>query len=559
MERWLHQHIFKVGWLLTQNYQTTTILYYTFFLPGIFIHELVYWLVAGVLNVRAEQAIQWPEKQEIGELHLKFVRISNRVSPIRKAIITAAPLITGILIIWYVATNHFNINAVFNQLSSGRIDDVAKGIQLLTNTPDFWLWFYFIFTISNTMFPSTIKDLRGWWIIIGAMSVIIIVLFIIGVGNQLFNVITPSLLDILSSLSAILFVIVGMNFFMTLILGLLEAIIERWTGHSATFKGGKMLTMTRAEMLTFRQQEKQRPQQSKKQSQPEYGIPSIYKLTLPIPAGPGAEPVLEKPTAILGVGDAKKPAASATLTAGNIIAETNKDTIERAEPHIRMPFAESKTDSESQPQPISPFKPSKDEVANPSVPPPPLDAPTQKTNPTTNPFSQPPSPEKETSATPLSDDNMPIHSKDTDEGQSKPSVFTNHPTGILSRPAPSLTSKPAAAKPPSPPISGDRNTLNKSISKTGGADDNEKDDEKPSRPVITARPITPSQGSSLSATRANMPLTKPTNNENTEKTDEPTPKGPIRPPLSPISRNPRDLRASLSDEEENDYDLAEDI
>jgi hypothetical protein len=66
LERSLHQRIFKVGWLLSKNSQTTTILYYTFFLPGVALHELVLWLVAGFLDVRAERAIAWPQKQEIG-------------------------------------------------------------------------------------------------------------------------------------------------------------------------------------------------------------------------------------------------------------------------------------------------------------------------------------------------------------------------------------------------------------------------------------------------------------------------------------------------------------
>ena len=67
IERWLHQHIFKVGWLLTNNFQTTTVLYYILFLPGILLHECSLWLAAGILNVRAERAIEFPAEQEIGE------------------------------------------------------------------------------------------------------------------------------------------------------------------------------------------------------------------------------------------------------------------------------------------------------------------------------------------------------------------------------------------------------------------------------------------------------------------------------------------------------------
>ena len=101
----MHQHIFKVGWLLTQNYETTTILYYTFFLPGIILHEVIYWLVAGLLDVRAERSIKWPEKQEIGELRLNFVQLARRTGRIQRAIISSAPLIIGLVIVWLMATN----------------------------------------------------------------------------------------------------------------------------------------------------------------------------------------------------------------------------------------------------------------------------------------------------------------------------------------------------------------------------------------------------------------------------------------------------------------------
>ncbi len=83
LERWLHQHIFKVGWLLTKNLQTTTILYYTFFLPGVVLHEFIYWLFAGFINVRAERAIAWPEAQAIAELRLNFIRLARNTGRIR--------------------------------------------------------------------------------------------------------------------------------------------------------------------------------------------------------------------------------------------------------------------------------------------------------------------------------------------------------------------------------------------------------------------------------------------------------------------------------------------
>ncbi len=587
-ERWLHQHIFKVGWLLTQNYQTTTILYYTFFLPGILIHEIVYWLTAGILNVRADRAIQWPEKQEIGELHLKFVRISNRASPIRKAIITVAPLAVGVLIIWYVANNQFNINAVFNQMSSGRIDDVTRAIQSLTQTTDFWLWFYFIFTVSNTMFPSTTKDLRGWWIILGAILFVFFILFIIGIGNQLFSLITPPLLDILGSLSAILLVMIGMNLFMTMILGLIEAIVERATGHSATFKNGKMLTMTRAELKLFQQQERQRAQVSKKQPQTERGAPSIYHLPLPIPAGPGTEPVLETPTAILGIDSGKQP-ASPPLKAGNISLDSDEQPPTRHEPLIRLPITEERSDDDNDDDEISSEEapPSTKSLATPR---PSFTAPIKSDESTkadvSSPFapfntSKPPSSPEAT--TPKSEDSLVDEADETSE--EPPSPFTRRPTGILNRPAapplkkdittsgpPSQTSSsnpfsrpatPPAGGFPTKPTFGE--TFNKPSSPSPTTPSEESDE---ARRTPNVRPFSPRpQGlpvSPISSGPSSRPPS-PTNDGEDADAEEDAPSstfsGPTkRLPLSPIPRASRDLRAELNDEEDEaiDYEDEED-
>lgn len=187
IERWLHQHIFKVGWLLTRSYRTTTILYYTFFLPGVVLHEVVYWLVAGALNVSAERAIKWPEAQEIGELKLNFVRISPRTSLYKRTIISTAPLVAGLVIIWVAANHVFDLQGTLAIMSGGDLDDVAAGLAHLTSAPDFWLWAYLVFTISNTMYPSVPKDLQGWRTVAGAAALIGGLLILVGVGMMPFR------------------------------------------------------------------------------------------------------------------------------------------------------------------------------------------------------------------------------------------------------------------------------------------------------------------------------------------------------------------------------------
>jgi len=305
IERWLHQHIFKVGWLLTHNFQTTTILYYTFFLPGVILHEVVYWLTAGLMNVRADRAIKWPEAQEIGELKLNFVQLDRRTGSLKRAVITAAPLLAGVLVIWWITTSRLNIPAVMDTLSTGELTDVGQGFNQLLGAPDFWLWFYIVFAIANTMFPAIPKDLRGWRSVVGAVAVAALLSIIVGIGNDLLSTLLPSVSASLQAIEGTLALIISVNILAVLFLGTVESIIERVTGHSATFRRGKMITMTREEAIQTRLRERERQQrQRERQRKAEERRPvSIYTLSFPVPGPPGDEPVTQKQARLLDIDD----------------------------------------------------------------------------------------------------------------------------------------------------------------------------------------------------------------------------------------------------------------
>jgi hypothetical protein len=304
LERWLHQHIFKVGWLLTKNFQTTTILYYTFFLPGVVLHEFSYWLVAGILDIRAERAIQWPEKQEIAELRLTFIKLAKNIPLLKLAIITLAPLAAGLIAVWFVANNILPINEFLARISTGRLSDVTGAIGFLTSTPDFWLWIYLAFTISNTMVPN-LKDLRGFRIIVIVIIAICIGLFLLGLGNEVVvTTLAGPVSDALYGLASTLAIIIAIDVLVTAILGTIEAIVERVTGNSATFENGKLIAMTRQELAEYKKKQSARAIQPARRTTPtviptESGTPSIYKLPLPIPGPPGKEAVTQSETVIL--------------------------------------------------------------------------------------------------------------------------------------------------------------------------------------------------------------------------------------------------------------------
>lgn len=301
LERWLHQHIFKVGWLILKNFQQTTLLYYTFFLPGVIINQLVYWLMAGVLDVRADRAIRLPEKQEIGELKLNFIKLSKKASPAKVSIITIAPFLAGLFFILFAMNNIFQVNIAFADFD-GTLDGLLQSIGRITSAPDFWLWAYLLFTVANTMMPD-FKQIRGLRWILTIIGIAMVGLFIIGVGDEIAHAaISGPILTVLNTLSSAFAFVIVLDAVAVGVLSAIENTIEYITGDSATFKNGKMIAMTREQVIASRNQDRQKKIQAlkePKQISPLAGVPSVYKLPFPIPGAPGVEPITPVPSAIL--------------------------------------------------------------------------------------------------------------------------------------------------------------------------------------------------------------------------------------------------------------------
>lgn len=291
LERWLHQHIFKVGWLLTKNLQTTTILYYLIFLPGVFLHEFVLWLVAGIFNVRAERAIAWPEAQAVAELRLTFVKLNRNIGSFRLSIIYLAPLVAGILFIGFVANNVLNIGGFVQMLGDGRLENLDEALGVLTSSTDFWLWVYLVFAVGNTMWPD-FSALRAWRPILIALVAAAVALYAVGLGDALVGqTLAGPVLQGVNIFAGTLGVVIAINLFFTAVLGGIESLIERVTGNSATFQNGKLVAMRREEVIRMRQQQREREakQTSLAKTVRQSGPPSIYSMPFPIPGAPGRE------------------------------------------------------------------------------------------------------------------------------------------------------------------------------------------------------------------------------------------------------------------------------
>ncbi|MFN8380158.1 MAG: hypothetical protein U0452_15970 [Anaerolineae bacterium] len=182
MENWLYRHLFKVGWLLSHNLQATTIFFYLFFIPGIFLHEATMWLVAGAFNVRADRSLEWPTQQSDARLKLDFVKLAKKANPVSLTIISLSPIVVGIVALWIILFGVIQVNVAFAQYS-GDTSTLPALIQQIMRAPDFWLWFYVAFTIANTMFASEVRTSAGWKTIFLALGAFIAFLVVVGLGE----------------------------------------------------------------------------------------------------------------------------------------------------------------------------------------------------------------------------------------------------------------------------------------------------------------------------------------------------------------------------------------
>ncbi|MCK6578049.1 MAG: hypothetical protein L6Q98_08095 [Anaerolineae bacterium] len=284
----MHEHVFKVGWLITKKQRTTTLLYYTFFLPGVILHELVRWLVAGLLNVRADRAIKLPDEQQIAELKLNFVRVHRSAGEFRSAIISAAPFLVGLVLVYAVNQSVLRVPEALVILSSGTSDNLSGALSILLSAPDVWLWIYLVFTVANTMMPSW-ASLRGWRIVGIVVAIGIGILALLGVADEIFNnTIAAPLMTVANVLSFTFAFVIGVDLIVTAALGTIEAVIERITGDSATFQNGKLIAVTRKERIRQQEQERLRRERQQKAASKRSvsGPPSIYNLPFPIPDAP---------------------------------------------------------------------------------------------------------------------------------------------------------------------------------------------------------------------------------------------------------------------------------
>jgi hypothetical protein len=216
-------------WLLIfRDADLALVVYSLSMLPGVLLHEGSHWAAATLLGVRAGHFSVIPERMEDGTLRLGYVE-TQKVDFFREALIGAAPLIVGSAAIIFVSYVWLGVRPVGEALVRGDLLGIALGLQAMTHAADFWLWLYFIFTVSNSMLPSA-SDRRAWWPVLIVIAVLTLFLFYAGLGSVLIATLWPAVEAAARALASAFTLTVGLNLFFAPLIWLAERGVMRVTG-----------------------------------------------------------------------------------------------------------------------------------------------------------------------------------------------------------------------------------------------------------------------------------------------------------------------------------------
>ena len=181
--------------------------------PGILLHELSHVIVAKLVGLKVGKLSLGP-KQRRNSIELGSVTVS-RGDALRESLVGLAPFAFGTAALLAIGYWVFDVQKLGQAWNTGGVLSALKSLDGIWRVPDFWLWAYLIFAISNAMTPSPAD--RQPWLMAGLyIGVALTVAYLLG-GLSL---VPQGLSDRVSEAVQVL----TLGFAFTLVLDLLAAI-----------------------------------------------------------------------------------------------------------------------------------------------------------------------------------------------------------------------------------------------------------------------------------------------------------------------------------------------
>jgi hypothetical protein len=224
----LHRHIQAVLLIGLRRADLAVTFFSLIFFPGVLLHEGSHYLMAKILRVRTGKFSLLPRPLPNKRLQLGFVETES-TDWFREALIGAAPLLSGLLFVAFAGLYQLDLDGLVRTNLGSSPDEIMVKIKSLLHQPDFWLWFYLIFTVSSMMTPSA-SDRRAWLPVLLIMGALAGVTWLLGAGEWITAIPSDGLRKGMASVTAV-FVISDLAHFILLIpLWATHRLLSRITG-----------------------------------------------------------------------------------------------------------------------------------------------------------------------------------------------------------------------------------------------------------------------------------------------------------------------------------------
>jgi hypothetical protein len=228
MKRWLSKHLYGLGLLLSDSHDAAVLLYFLLVLPGVLAHELSHWLTAKLLRVPVGKISIGPSSKGGGPMRLGSVSMA-RTDPVRGSIIGLAPLVTGSLLILLIAHYVFGLAAPGELAVRLSPEDLLPTVGQYMSVPNFWLWVYLVFSISNAMLPSE-SDRQAWLSLGLYCCVAVVVLYGFGLLQEVYSPVSGFFLRALESLTFAFLLTIIVDAAVIVVVVILERLVMIFTG-----------------------------------------------------------------------------------------------------------------------------------------------------------------------------------------------------------------------------------------------------------------------------------------------------------------------------------------
>jgi hypothetical protein len=204
LQFWLHKEIQLLLFFITRRMNIVIVLFSFVFLPGILVHELSHFISAKLLGVKTGKFSIIPRRLNATQLQLGFVEI-EKTDVLRDAIIGAAPLITGCIIVAYIGLAHLDLSPLWFSIWNTDLQESLTLAINSINSADFWIWAYLILVVSSTMFPSK-SDRRAWLPLFSFAIFLIGLSWVVGAGPWMKLHLTPMFYRACESISVVILI-----------------------------------------------------------------------------------------------------------------------------------------------------------------------------------------------------------------------------------------------------------------------------------------------------------------------------------------------------------------